>query len=79
MAPSSDKEFWDIFEKLQRLYHLSNDSAQDPTVNRHLKLMANMIYFYRRDGVKKVKEAVRDKWLRSMGVAVIKPKGKPRG
>jgi len=73
-----EKEFWDIFSRVQKLCHLSNESVKDPTVHRHLKLMSNMVYFYRRDGVEKVKAAVRDKWLQSKGVAIFKPKGKTR-
>ena len=73
---TKEQEFFDIFTKIQKLCHLSDETAQDPTVQRHLKLMSNMVYFYRREGALKVKDAVRAKWLESKGVAVLKAKRK---
>jgi len=35
-----------------------------------------MVYFYRRDGAKRVTEAVREKKLKKLGIPVLKPKGK---
>jgi hypothetical protein len=75
---TKEQEFWDIFAHLKKLCHLSDEAISDPDVHKHIRLMANMVYFYRRDGVAKVKTAVRDKWLKEKGVAVLKPKGKSR-
>lgn len=71
-----EREFWDIFSKLQKLCHLSNEDIYNKEVSKHLKLMSNMIYFYRREGVKKVKEAERARYLKQMGVTLLKPKVK---
>jgi hypothetical protein len=74
LLSDKEKEFWDIFSRLQKLCHLSDEAIEDPDVQKHLRLMANMIYFYRRDGAKKVQAAVRDRWLKSKGVAILKKK-----
>jgi hypothetical protein len=73
----SYKEFLEIFEDIQELCRLTDAEVKASLeVTNHLRLMANMIYFYRKDGAKKVDAAVREKFLKEMGVAVLKPKGK---
>jgi hypothetical protein len=73
----SEKEFWEIFSDIQELCRLSDEEVRaSPEVTNHIRLMANMAYFYRKDGVKKVSDAAREKFLSGLGVAVLKPKGK---
>lgn len=72
----SEKEFWEIFVDLQELCRLTDEEVKkSPETTNHLRLMANMVYFYRKDGAKKVTEALRRKLLEKRGVIVLKPKG----
>ena len=77
MTSKEEREFWEIYFTLQKLCGLRDDDLDNKEVGKHLRLMANMVYFYRRDGAAKVKDAVREKELRELGVPILKPKGKP--
>ena len=72
---TSEKRFWRLVAVVQELCHVTDEEMENsPDISNHMKMVANLILFYQRNGTMKIKEATNRKTLEALGIAVLTPK-----